>query len=382
MTPAARVAAAAAILDQIIAGSAAEPALITWARGARYAGSKDRAAIRDLVFDALRAKRSLAARGGAMSGRGLMVGLMRAQRADLEQIFSGEGHALAPVGPEDTERAPIAGAESNDWPDWLWPQLQTSLGSDLDAASAALQQRGPVFLRVNLSRGDRDSAIAALANDAITATPHPEVATALVVVENARKVSQSRAFLDGLVEVQDAASQAAVARLPLGSGRVLDYCAGGGGKSLALADRGAVVTAHDIDPRRMADIPARADRAGVQIKTSKNPTGSFDLVFCDAPCSGSGTWRRTPDAKWRLTPDRLEELSRIQLEILEKTHKLVGQSGHLAYATCSILDVENRAVVDRFLESHPDWALVDEMRLTPSTLWDGFYLAILRRFGN
>jgi 16S rRNA (cytosine967-C5)-methyltransferase len=160
---------------------------------------------------------------------------------------------------------------------------------------------------------------------------------------------------------------------------VLDYCAGGGGKALALAARGAAVTAHDADPGRMRDLPARAARAGARVEIEAAPAGAFDLVLCDAPCSGSGTWRRAPEAKWRLTPERLAALTELQAQILDQAAPLVAPGGALAYATCSLLEAENGAQTADFLARHPGWQLENERRLTPLEGGDGFYLALLRR---
>lgn len=382
MTPAARIAAAIEVLDEILDGKPAEPALIAWSRGSRFAGSKDRAAVRDHVFDALRCKRSFAALGGAETGRGLMIGALRAGHIDPASLFTGEGHAPAALTPD--EQAVVAvdlpAAVALDWPEWLMPQTQADLGNDLTDALSAMQGRGPLFLRVNTRRGTLASAQNSLNAEGIGTEPHPQVAGCLIVTDNPRRVQNCAALQDGLIEIQDAASQMAVARLPMANS-VLDYCAGGGGKSLALADRGMRVIAHDKETRRMQDIPSRAARAGVRIDVSKNPKTSapYGMILCDAPCSGSGTWRRTPDAKWRLSPERLAELTAIQSDILEQVHPMVAADGTLAYATCSILRSENRSVVDRFLSAHPDWVLTDEMRLLPCDLWDGFYLAQLKR---
>lgn len=389
MTPGARVAAAIGILDRIAAGTPAEQALTGWARGNRFAGSGDRAAIRDHVFDALRCRRSFAAIGGADTGRGLMLGALRAEGADPAALFTGEGYAPAPL--TNAEEAHIASPLSLDplvaldCPDWLAPALRESVGEDFVAVMEALRHRAPVFLRVNLARIDRAGAIAALAAEGIRAVPHPLAKSALEVTENARKIQGSSAYAEGLVELQDAASQAIVELLPLAPGmRVLDYCAGGGGKTLAMAARAPILAhAHDIDPGRMRDLPARASRAGCTVSLM---TGAdlgrialFDLVLADAPCSGSGSWRRAPEAKWRLTAGRLAELLRIQSEILVASARLVAPGGALAYATCSLLDAENRDQVTAFMAATSGWQVEAERRLTPLDGGDGFYVAILRR---
>lgn len=382
MTPAARIAAAITVLDRVLAGDAAERALTNWARASRFAGSGDRAAVRDHVFDALRCKRSFAALGGAETGRGLMLGMLRAAARDPATIFTGEGHAPAPLTPDETAGGSTPeGLAALDCPDWLAPELQRSLGEDFAPVMGALRHRAPVFLRVNIARTSRAGAIAALAAEGVAARPHPLAETALEITENSRKINSSQPFLQGLVELQDAASQAVVAALPLAPGaHVLDYCAGGGGKALALAARGARVTAHDADPRRMRDLPARAARAGAQVAlaASADLAPGHDLVLADAPCSGSGSWRRAPEAKWRLTPARLAELTAIQDEILDACARLVVPGGTLAYATCSLLRTENGDRAAAFA-ARTGWRMVQERRLTPLDGGDGFYLACFAR---
>lgn len=379
MTPGGRISAAIAVLDQVLAGEAAERALTNWGRASRFAGSADRAAVRDLAFGAIRCKRSFAALGGAETGRGLMIGSLRAAGQEPEAAFDGVGHAPGPIGPADPQGWPPIGLEALDCPDWLGPQLQASLGADFAAVMRLLQRRAPVFLRVNLRRGSVQQAIERLASDAITAVPHPLAATALEVTANARKVQTSDAYGGGFVELQDAGSQAVLEALPL-AGSVLDYCAGGGGKALALAARGAEVWAHDLEPRRMRDIPVRAKRAGVTIRVLEQVERRFDLVLLDVPCSGSGSWRRAPDGKWALTQARLEELVRTQAQILDLASGYVAPQGHLAYVTCSVLDAENSQQISAFLGRNRAWRLVSERRLTPLDGGDGFFATLLTRY--
>ena len=388
MTPAARIAAAADLLDQILAGQAAEKTLIAWARRSRFAGSKDRAAVRDLVFDALRCRRSQAWLGGEESGRGLMLGALLEAGQDPATVFTGEGHAPAPLSDEEAARIAAApdlaeapAAVAADMPDWLWPSLHDALGPQAEAVCATLRRRAPVFLRVNLRKGDRSAAQASLATEGIVTQPHTDVATALHVTEGARRVAQSAAYREGLVELQDAASQAVTEALPLRDGmRVLDYCAGGGGKTLAMAARvRADFTAHDANPGRLTDLPARADRAGVYVTLSEEPQGPYDLVLCDVPCSGSGSWRRAPEGKWLLTEAGLAQLTRTQDAILDQVTDRVAPQGTLAYVTCSLLRTENEDRAAAFLARHPDWQMAEERRWTPGEDGDGFYLARFTR---
>lgn len=384
MTPAARVAAAMGVLDQISASNPAEKALTNWGRASRFAGSGDRAALRDLVFGALRCRRSFAALGGADTGRGLMIGALRAEGRAPGEIFTGIGHAPAALTGDEGAGAVPEGLAALDCPDWLGEPLQRALGPEFAAVMGLLQRRAPAFVRVNLARGSRDAAVAALAAEGILALPHRLAETALELGQGARKLQSSRAYADGLVDLQDAASQAVVAAMPLaGAGRVLDYCAGGGGKALALADRGAQVFAHDADPRRMRDLPVRAERAGVRVslldKAAVAKAAPFDLVLLDVPCSGSGSWRRSPEAKWALTPARLGELLALQADILARTLGLVGPGGVLAYVTCSLLSEENSGQIAGFCARHPGWKILFQRRFTPLDGGDGFYVVHLTR---
>ena len=385
MTPGARIAAAITVLDQIIDGAAAEQALTAWARGSRFAGSKDRAAVRDHVFDVLRAKRSL----GDGTGRSLMQRLVLRDELSLDVLFSGEGHAPAPLTAQESEALAqplsLSNAARCDVPDWLWSAWQSSLGDQAEDAAIAQQGRADVFLRVNSRRGTLQDAVMSLDAEGVTTTPHPAVKGCLRVTENPRRVKMSAAYLNGLVELQDASSQYAVQQLPVPAGsRVFDYCAGGGGKALALADMyDAAVFAHDIAPQRMRDLPARATRAGVDIEivSTRDLTHQikFDVVFCDAPCSGSGTWRRAPDAKWRLSADGLAALMQSQDEVLSSASSLVAEGGLLAYATCSVLECENTDTIDRFCAHCPEWGVVTQHQLLPNDDGDGFFYSFLKR---
>lgn len=380
MTPAARLSAAIDILDRILAGNPAEKALTNWGRASRFAGSGDRNAVRDLVFDALRCRRSFAALGGAETGRGLILGGLRAAGQAPETLFTGEGHAPAPVTSADAGHVP-EGYAAQDLPDWLGPAMEQDLGADFIAIAEALRHRAPVFLRVNVTRGSLADAQVALAAEGIETAPHPLSPTALQVTGGARKVAGSAAYAEGLVELQDVASQAVVDALPLADGQhVLDYCAGGGGKALAMAARARLkLFVHDADPRRMRDLPARAKRAGARVTLTEAPQGPFDLVLADAPCSGSGSWRRAPEGKWLLTPDRLAGVIAVQAQILDRIATLVAPGGVLAYATCSLLRCENEAQIAAFQGRSPGWSLEGERRLTPLDGGDGFFVAVLRR---
>jgi 16S rRNA (cytosine967-C5)-methyltransferase len=390
MTPSARLSAAIAVLDDWLSGLAAEQALARWARGARYAGSGDRAAVRDLVYEALRRKAGAARMGCGDDGRALVLGLVRLRGDDPGTLFTGEGPAPAPLTAAELALAREATDPpdpSLDVPAWL-REAVAARAPDAQARAAlfaALGTRAPVWLRVATRRGGRDAARAALAEDGIGARPDPRCDTALEVVSGARRLRGASAYRDGRVELQDLSAQLAVAEVAWpAQGRILDFCAGGGGKALAVADRsGAEVFAHDISERRMSDLSRRARRAGVRIAelapARAGERAPYDAVLCDVPCSGSGTWRRDPEAKWRLTPGRLDALVETQRTILDEAAALVGEGGLLVYMTCSLIARENEDQVAALLDRAPGWRAEGARIDTPLTASDGFYTAILRR---
>lgn len=385
MTPAARAEAAIALLDSWLGGASAEQALTNWARSARYAGSKDRAAVRDLVYDALRARGSCAQLGGAADGRGLILGLIRLQGGDPTAIFGGDPYAPAALRPE--EEALLAQAvqvdPGHDVPDWLVERLAVRAGAELPALLSSFHARAPLYLRVNLRKATPEAVIAHLAGQGIVARADPRAVTALEVSSGARQVKATQAYLDGWIEPQDLSVQRAVLAVDWPAGPILDYCAGGGGKALAIAAlTGRVVNAHDADPRRMGDLPQRAARAGATVTMLAGAdlarSGPYACVLCDVPCSGSGTWRRDPEAKWRLTPARLAELVALQADILTRAARLVRPGGQLVYMTCSLFHDENEARIADFLAAHQAWRCESAGVETPLSASDGFYHAVLR----
>lgn len=389
MTPGARVAAAIAVLDRVGQGTAAEQALTAWARSARYAGSKDRAVVRDHVFSVLRRWRSCAQAGGGETGRALMQGLLRTEGIAPDSFFTGEGHAPAPLSPQEQAGDTVPEGDAMlDLPDWLLARFRQDHGAAVGADLArCLRDRAPLHLRVNLRKAGREDMIAALAEEGIAAGPVSLSPTALEVTEGVRRVRLSEAYRDGRVEIQDAASQAVCDLVALEPGaRVLDYCAGGGGKSLALAARADLrLFAHDANPQRMKDLPARAARAGVEIATVGTQDlaalAPFDLVVADVPCSGSGAWRRQPEAKWRLTPERLGELVAIQAAILGACAALLRPGGRLVYMTCSLLRAENDDQVQSLLRSDDRLRLEHSRAFSPLEGGDGLFMASFSRIG-
>ena len=392
MTPGARLSAAIELLDAALAGEPAERALTRWARASRFAGSKDRAAVRDLVYDGLRRRRSLGWLGGGDTGRAILLAHQAAEGADLDALFTGEGFDPAPPTASERKglaRDPDAAPEAVrlDYPDFLHDELAASLGPDFEPVLRAMQARAPVDLRVNTLKTNADAATVVLARDGVQVAPHPLAPHALRVTGNPRLVAASRAYTSGMVELQDASSQlvAEVAAARPGM-TVLDYCAGGGGKTLALAaamqGRGRLL-AWDANPRRMADLPARARRAGAEVHVLSDAEVAAlkpvcDLVLVDAPCSGTGAWRRKPEGKWRLKPEELAGYPPLQDAILDAAAARTKPGGRLVYSTCSLLARENEARAAAFAARHPGWRAEGERRLSPLDGGDGFFIAAFR----
>jgi 16S rRNA (cytosine967-C5)-methyltransferase len=390
MTPNARYAAAIDILDAILAGTPAEKTLTNWARSNRYAGSKDRAAVRDIVFDCLRQKRSLMHKSGFDGARGLVAGHILAAGLPVADVYTGERFAADILSAseqtalEQSKETPTDVVRL-DIPDWIKPKLRDSLGEEFEACLTALQTRAPLDLRVNRKKTTIEQVQAALAKDGIETETFDPVPNALRVTANPRRVALSDAYKNGLVEIQDAGSQAIVDALPLdGITTVLDYCAGGGGKSLAIAARSDVqIDAYDQNAGRMKDLSARAERAGATIVILQDDPvlsgKSYDLVLLDVPCSGTGAWRRNPDGKWRFGADDLQELLTVQAEILTSAQKLVKTGGVLAYVTCSLLKDENEMQASAFLSKHSEWQPDASKSFLPNAGTDGFFLVTFKK---
>jgi 16S rRNA (cytosine967-C5)-methyltransferase len=315
-----------------------------------------------------------------------MIGALRARQEAPGAVFNGQTYAPSEVTSEEAARfgqaSEMPEPVAHDMPDWLCGLFQDSLADAALGVCRALAGRAPVDLRVNTAKASVEEAQMALAAEQIVTEPVPHVSTALRVTDGARRLARSAAYSDGLVELQDAASQLAVLRSPVPiRGRVLDFCAGGGGKALAMAARHeGPIHVHDIAPDRMRDLPARAARAGSDLRVwngqAKMP---FDLVFCDAPCSGSGTWRRTPQAKWNLTPEILTGYVAAQRSVLMEAAPLVRDGGTLVYATCSVLACENGDQVAWFQKEHGGFILQETCQLLPDAPGDGFYFGIFHK---
>ncbi|AOL23352.1 16S rRNA (cytosine967-C5)-methyltransferase [Erythrobacter litoralis] len=355
MTPAARVQAAIEVLDAVIEaakgeGAPADRIVAEYFRARRYAGSKDRRAVRELVYSVIRAIGPVPG-----NGRDAMLAFGRAEPANhhVLDLFDGSPHGPAPIEAGAIEAKPGLA------PDWLVAALARS-GVRGEAAQA-LMGRAPLDVRVNSLKADRG------------AIDLPEPGEHLAAPQGLRfspgtRVEEWDAYREGLVEVQDHGSQLACLAAGVRPGEtVIDLCAGAGGKSLALAaamENSGRLIACDTDKRRLGNLAPRAGRAGAgliepllldpgrEIEALADVAGKADLVLVDAPCSGTGTWRRKPEAKWRLTPRALEKYAALQDRLLDVAAQLVRPGGRIVFVTCSLLDEEGSKRIDGFLARH------------------------------
>lgn len=389
MTPNARIASAILIIDTIIDGDPAEKVLTNWARKSRFAGSSDRSAVRDIVYDCLRSLNSFGTLGGNKTGRGVIIGYLLFSNKEPNLFFNGIGYGPSELTPSELSHIDLTQNESSplevlDFPDCLLDELKDSLGESFYLVNKTLKQRAPFYIRVNLSKATLDEVQLILRDEGIETELDDTCVTALKVLSNPRKVKQSDAYKTGLLDIQDLNSQISCRTIPVKNGwKLLDFCAGGGGKSLALSDRfSGTIDAYDKDFLRMKDIPVRSDRAGVTINLLSNDdirtVSSYDLVICDVPCTGSGAWRRNPDAKWTLTTDNYEALKKTQQEIFDDASKLVSGNGVLVYMTCSLLKAENSDQVEAFLLRNSDWEVVFQESFPLSNSGDGFFVTHLK----
>jgi len=431
MTPSARLSAAIEVLAEIEARRRpAADALKDWGLSHRFAGSGDRAAIAGLVYDALRRKSSAAWLMGEATPRASLLGMLRRERGldaqAMAALCNGSRHAPPPLS--DREAAALAhdaltGAPAHiegDYPEWLDSHLARVFGDERAAEGAALASRAPLDLRVNTLAAERDQPLAKLEHLNAAPTRWSPIGIRIRLAAEAKSpaIHAEPVFLKGQIEIQDEGSQLAALLADAKPGeQVVDLCAGAGGKTLAFAaameNRGQIY-ATDLDKRRLAPIHARLERAGARNVQVRTPTGRgdiladlagrADLVMIDAPCTGTGAWRRNPDAKWRIRPGALAERLNEQQAVLERAATLVKSGGRIAYVTCSVLAEENNDQVGSFLVRHPDFsvekpadvvmvlgeraylfaraALISDQGLlmTPRrTDTDGFFVSMLRR---
>lgn len=417
MTPAARLAAAASVLDSIAQGrQPAEAVLKAWGQQNRYAGSKDRRAVADRVYKVLRARGRLSwAMGGREDGRALVIGSLSLidglSLDEIEALHSGDGYGPRPLSKQERARLTAGEGELPGWvaaglPEFVVEDFKTTFGDRwAQEAHALMQPRAPIDLRVNTARTTVEAVEVELREAGLSPerTPFSPIGLRLAS-EPPPNIQALEAFKDGRIEIQDEGSQIVCALANARPGMtVVDYCAGGGGKTIglgaAMAGQGTLI-ASDVVQKRLDNIRPRLERAGVEAELRaigqngggmEDLNGAADLVFVDAPCSGSGTWRRRPEDAWRLTPEEVERLHALQVRILAQAVKLVKPGGRLAYVTCSMLSGENAATADAFEAAHPDFAPVATTapfaetpaarhRLSPATTGtDGFFFALYER---
>ena len=407
MTPGARLAAAHELLVEIAGGSgAADKAIHRYFRGRRYAGGGDRKAVRARVYGVLRRLaavqwhlRDVGADGGgdADDPRQWLIADLVLGGEDPVALMTGAGYDLE--APDDAEAGLIAALMDRDlvvpamaWPtranlpEWLAPYFERRFGDAAAAEAAALNDEAPLDVRVNGLRGSRDAAVALLADEGIATEAIDGTDWGLRLAGRVNLMA-SKAFRDGWLEPQDAGSQALAAAVEAAPGQtVVDLCAGAGGKTLALAAamgaQGRLIAA-DASPTRLARMAPRLARAGVGFVEVANGTidVAADRVLVDAPCSGTGTWRRKVFARWQLDAAALARRLEAQREVLRRGADLVAPGGRLIYATCSVLAEENEAQVDGFLADDGRFArAADDLAMTPARDGtDGVYAAVLVR---
>jgi 16S rRNA (cytosine967-C5)-methyltransferase len=387
MTPSARLSAAIEVFADIDARRRpAVDVLKDWGISHRFAGSGDRAGIAGLVYDALRRKSSSAALMGEGTPRAVLLGMLRRERkldtAAIAALCSGTRFAPAPLTEGEIaalDHDILAGDPAyveGDYPDWLDPHLARAFGDERADEGAALSSRAPLDLRVNLLAGARDEVLPKLGHLEATPTRWSPLGIRIRLSPDAKSpaIHAEPVFLKGQIEIQDEGSQLAALLADAKPGeQVVDLCAGAGGKTLALAaameNRGQIY-ATDIDKRRLAPIHERIARAGARNIQVRTPTaahggsdvvadlaGRADLVMIDAPCTGTGAWRRNPDAKWRIRPGALAERIKQQDDVLERAAAFVKPGGRIAYVTCSVLAEENGDRVRAFVARHPEFSV-------------------------
>lgn len=420
-----RVAAAMEIIDGMeTLRRPVSVALKDWAGSHRFAGSKDRAAIGNLVYDAERRRASHAFTMGAKTGRALVLATLvfdwQMNVEDITTAFATDKFAPEPLTDDEITRLyaedPLAGAADHvraNIPEWLVEQFKTAFGDDWIEEANQFSTRPPLDMRINTLSTASDRSVKSLKRFA----PEP-----MAIAANGLRIDSGpgdvrtpnvqidEAYQKGWIEIQDEGSQIVSALSGASDGdSVLDLCAGAGGKTLALAaqmsNRGQIFS-YDIDYGRLAPIYERVKRAQVHnVQIRKPEEGSLDNlqdamshVFVDAPCTGTGTWRRHPDSKWRLTKDQMQKRAQEQRGVLNNAVKFVKRSGRLIYVTCSILPAENDEQIAWFLSAHEGFKVQDPAEnwektypdieaprftkygtvLTPhSTKTDGFYISIL-----
>ena len=400
MTPGARLQAVIEILKSLeTTDEALDSVLRRWARKSRFAGSKDRAAIKELCFTLMRERGVLAAAFGREDARSLTLSYLARSEGraldDAQALFDGSTYSPSPLTEAEAARYTQAASFTPSpkdilhGPDWLMDHIMVPEGSSLTAELDALSERAPIDLRVNTLKADRGAVVSKLQEDGmdVRSTPISGLGVRLSPPQSGERSPDIRhhsVFTSGQVEIQDEGFQIASMLVDARPGmQVLDLCAGAGGKSLALAasmaNKGQIL-ATDVNYSRLKSAKERFQRAGlrnVQTKVIQDwapadggddpdftaQEAAFDRVVLDVPCSGSGAWRRNPDAKWRLTPEKLDDYVAAQARLLARAAPLVNPGGRLIYITCSVLKMENSNQIQRFMRDFSDFSFVDMERL-------------------
>src|SRR6202790_1980700 len=396
MTPAARLSASIELIEAIDTQRIpAAKALKEWGTAHRYAGSGDRAAISGLIWDVLRRRASSAWVMDDDTPRARALGMLKLERGlDVDAIAAlCDGGRFAPEPLSERERAALGQRSlenapahiAGDYPEWLDGYLAQVFGDDRVAEATAMASRAPLDLRVNTLKAKREKILPSLAHLGAQPAPWSPIGLRIELGADARNpgIHAEEDFIKGAIEVQDEGSQLAALLSAAKPGeQVIDLCAGAGGKTLALAammqGKGRLI-ATDRDKRQPAPIHEGLARAGAHhagVRTPKGETdtlgdirASADLVLIDAPCTGTGAWRRNPDAKWRMRPGALEVRLKDQIEVLDRAAALVKPGGRIAYVTCSVLPAENGEQVRAFMARHPEFAVVPPEQAV-TVLWD------------
>ncbi|MGE3710535.1 MAG: RsmB/NOP family class I SAM-dependent RNA methyltransferase, partial [Hyphomicrobiaceae bacterium] len=379
MRPGARINAAVEVLTEVLERHRpASVALADWGKSHRFAGSGDRAAIGNLVYDALRRRQSLAARMGSASARALAIaaasGALALSPEEVIAVADGVGHALPPLSATEQAglrrdlQAGMGGHVEGDYPEWLAPSFARAFGDRAAEEGKGLACRAPVDIRVNTLKADRDKLVKALSRHAPEPTVLSPVGLRIRPPEGPGRtpnLEAEPAHGKGWFEIQDEGSQ--IAALMTGASprqQVLDLCAGAGGKTLAMAAQmknTGQIYAYDSNAQQLRPIFERLKRAGVRNAQVLDAGGEaaleglgarFDVVLVDAPCTGSGVWRRRPDAKWRVKPANLEERQSEQRRVLDQAARCVRNGGRIVYVTCSVLPEENSDTIAWFCSAH------------------------------
>ncbi len=404
MTPSARLRAAQEILNRLIFSEMSSRVITNWGRQNRVAGSKDRREIRDIIYFCLRNRLYLLHRWGHEEGfnegRKLVLSFLhelyyKKNLSDLNSFFGNKDYEFSPISVHEEvilKRFHLNKVAIEDdsirysYPNFLDEYLKKSLGKDFSKTMNALLDKGSVFIRANKIKISPSLLIDRLRNEGFEIELQFKNREILRVLNPSNKIKLSKLFLHGFFEFQDLGSQEVVNNIQVSEGMsILDFCAGGGGKSLDLISKFSNkldLYAYDLKSSRLKSFKIRANRAGARVKfldISSISKKGFDAIIVDAPCSGTGTWRRDPIVKWNLTLLELNRISKIQLKLLNQVSSFINKYGVIYYITCSILAKENSEVVSEFLTTNGDFCLEKEKFISPLQGGDGFFIATLKK---